>query len=63
MAPATVHYDQAGKALREREKTLAHAFFLNPRRFKGCLPKPPELPTAVWIDPPQKKENFNPAIH
>lgn len=51
-------------ALREREKTLKQAFFSNPKRFKGRLPKPPELPTAVWINPPlkQEKENINPII-
>lgn len=64
MAPATVHYDQASKALRERKKTLEQAFFSNPKRFKGRLPKPPELPTAVWINPPlkQEKESINPII-
>ncbi len=44
-----------GAALtRRRAITLDAAFAAHPIRFKGLSPKPPELPTAAWINPPKK---------
>jgi len=52
MTPHAVHYGHA-QALRDaRQATLDAAFTDHPRRFKGRRPKPHELPTAAWINPP-----------
>jgi putative transposase len=32
-----------------------HQHAAHPIRFKGVAPKPPVLPTAAWINPPQKQ--------
>ena len=37
-----------------RAVTLGVAFAANAIRFKGLAPKPLELPTAAWINPPKK---------
>ena len=52
MTPHSVHYGQA-EALRDaRQAALDAALRASPRRFKGCRPQPPTLPTAAWINPP-----------
>ena len=56
MTPVTVHYGRANELTRARALTLDAAFLANPNRFKGIAPRPPELPLAVWINPPKKKE-------
>ena len=57
MTPEAVHYGQAATLTHRRAATLAAAFAANPIRFKGLAPKPPELPTAAWINPPKKDPN------
>jgi len=54
MTPETVHYGTAAALTQQRAVTLGTAFAANPIRFKGNAPKPPELPTAAWINPPKK---------
>jgi transposase InsO family protein len=61
MAPAAMHYGTAAKLTVQRAATLNLAFAAHPNRFKHVAPKPPELPTAVWINPP-KKETAQPLI-
>jgi hypothetical protein len=39
----------------QRAITLDAAFAAHLIRFKGVAPKPPALPTATWINPPQKQ--------
>src|SRR5437870_3064786 len=53
--PQDVHFGKAGLRYSEREKTLLSAFQAHPERFPNGLPKPPELPSAVWINPPRPK--------
>lgn len=55
MTPEAVHYGQAKALQRQRAETLNTAFQANPKRFKGQAPQPPKLPTAAWINPPQKE--------
>ena len=55
MAPAAIHYGVAKELTEQRAITLDAAFTANPIRFKGVAPKPPMLPTAVWINPPKKE--------
>jgi len=54
MTPEAVHYGTAVALTQRRAVTLDAAFAANPNRFKGLAPKPPELPTAAWINPPKK---------
>ena len=61
MTPAAMH-DGTAEAMRaQRALALDAAFAAHPIRFKGIAPKPPELPTAAWINPP-KKETTPPSI-
>ena len=52
LTPETVHYGVAQATLTARAETLQAAFTTHPERFKGRLPHPQPLPTAVWINPP-----------
>ena len=61
MTPAAVH-DGAAEAMRtQRARALDVAFAAHPIRFKGIAPKPPELPTAAWINR-STKETSPPSI-
>ena len=53
MTPWDVHHGVAGKRFKEREAILRKAFEANPERFVRGLPKPPALPTEVWINKPK----------
>ena len=55
MTPDQVHYGQADKIHAARQITLDAAFAAHPERFVQKPPRPPEKPTAVWINPPQIK--------
>ncbi|HEY5529271.1 MAG TPA: IS3 family transposase, partial [Thermoleophilia bacterium] len=39
-----------------RAVTLDAAYAAHPERFVRRPPTPPEVPTAVWINPPTRKE-------
>jgi putative transposase len=54
MTPEAVHYGRAAALTAQRAVTLDAAFIANPNRFKGIAPRPPVLPTAVWINPPDQ---------
>jgi putative transposase len=54
MTPEAVHYGTAAALTQQRAVTLDAAFAANPIRFKGLAPKPLQLPTAAWINPPKK---------
>jgi putative transposase len=55
MTPATVHFGRDKALHQERQRTLHAAFLAHPNRFKGNVPKPPQLPNAAWINPPKKE--------
>jgi putative transposase len=55
MTPHAVHYGVADILQAQRAQTLQRAFTAQPLRFKGRAPQPPELPRAVWINPPKKE--------
>jgi putative transposase len=61
MIPQAVHYGIADTLQAQRVQTLQHAYVAHPLRFKGRVPQPPALPTAAWINPPQK-ETFSTEI-
>ena len=52
LTPATVHYGQAENVLRQRQNVLDVAYQLHPERFVRSAPKPPALPSEVWINKP-----------
>jgi len=60
MTPQSVHYGLAHDLRLARQVSLDTAFAATPKRFKGCRPQPPELPTAAWINPPPRKESPTP---
>ena len=54
LTPAMVHRGQAVEQVAARAQVLEAAYAAHPERFvRGC-PRPPEVPTAVWINPPSK---------
>ena len=54
MPPAAVHSGRAETLHTERARVLAAAYAQRPERFVRGVPRPPELPTAAWINPPEK---------
>lgn len=54
MTPHAVHYGAAEALQLQRARVLQRAHEANPLRFKGCMPQPPALPTAAWINPPKE---------
>ena len=55
LEPAVVHFGQAAAVRAHRELVLAAAYVAHPERFVNGPPRPADLPTAVWINPPVKK--------
>ena len=56
ITPASLHYGEAAEIVAARQSTLQLAYADHPERFVNGIPKPPELPSAVWINPPSNKE-------
>ena len=52
MTPEPVHYGRAKTCHAERTRVLSAAYNANPERFVNGAPKPPQLPTAAWINKP-----------
>jgi putative transposase len=55
MTPAAVHYGLDVELTVKRQTALLSAYELHPERFVNGPPTPPQLPTAVWINPPEEK--------
>jgi putative transposase len=53
LTPHEVHYGLAEKRLEARARVLAAAFAAHPERFVAGQPRPPALPTEVWINRPK----------
>jgi putative transposase len=53
LTPADVHYGRAQTLIQQRQQVLQAAYLKNPERFVKGLPLPPQLPEAVWINPPK----------
>ncbi len=56
MTPDQIHFGQAQEIYTARQATLDAAFLATPERFVHKPPKPPQIPTAVWINPPKPTE-------
>ena len=53
LTPADVHWGRAPVILARRAETLRAAYAAHPERF-AALPRPKQLPAAVWINPPKE---------
>ena len=56
LTPEMLHHDRAEEVIRHRQDTLSQAYERNPERFVRAHPKPPDKPTAVWINPPAETD-------
>ena len=54
MTPACLHHGHAEAAHAARKRVLVAAYAANPERFTKGSPRPPEIPTAVWINKPKE---------
>lgn len=52
--PADVHYGRSAAIRDKRSVALDAAYAAHPERFVRKPPKPPALPTAVWINEPKE---------
>ena len=52
LTPAMVHYNQTALILEQRQAVLDAAYRVHPERFVRQAPKPPAVPTEVWINKP-----------
>ena len=55
LTPVVVHVGQAATVRLHRQRVLAAAYAAHPERFVKGVPRPADLPHAVWINPPAKK--------
>jgi putative transposase len=56
MTPEAVHFGRAAELTARRADVLNSAYAAHPERFVRRAPVPPEVPTAVWINKPQERE-------
>ena len=54
--PADVHYGLAETIRDKRAGVLDAAYAAHPERFVRQPPRPPKLPTTVWINPPDQTQ-------
>lgn len=54
LAPAAVHHGLAETITTTRAVALERAYAANPDRFVKGKPRPPAVPSAVWINPPDE---------
>jgi len=52
LTPAMVHHHQTALILEQRQTVLDAAYRVHPERFVHQAPKPPAVPTEVWINKP-----------
>lgn len=56
LSPAMVHYGQTVLILEQRQTVLDVAYRVHPERFVRQAPKPPWVPTEVWINKPSNSD-------
>jgi putative transposase len=56
MTPEAVYFGRAAELRDHRAKVLDAAFAAHPERFVLRPPVPPKVPTAVWINKPEERE-------
>jgi putative transposase len=62
MTPDMVHYGLAEAVRAKRQRVLNQAYAAHPERFVRGKPISPELPKAVWINPPAKDQQMAPDV-
>ena len=55
LTPSSLHYGQAESIRVSRNATLQKAWSKTPERFVRGKPQSPQIPEAVWINPPQQR--------
>ena len=60
LTPRVVHYGLAPRVIELRRLVLQGAYQAHPERFVRRGPRPPQLPEAVWINPPARSEPDRP---
>jgi putative transposase len=63
LTPETVHCGRAQQAIARRQDILTRAYAAHPERFVHRPPTPPQLPEAVWINPPDPDRAAGPRSH
>jgi len=58
MTPDQIHFGKAPDILAARQGVLDKAYASHPERFVKRHPKPPQIPTAVWINPPKSDQKL-----
>ena len=58
LTPQQVHSGQAEQISRRRQAVLDQALARHPNRFVHAAPRPPAIPLAAWINPPENKEKM-----
>jgi putative transposase len=53
LTPADIHFGRAATRVAARAVVLAAAHAVHPERFVRGVPRPPAVPSAVWINPPK----------
>lgn len=59
MTPEAVHFGRVDQVNEVRASTLAAAYAAHPERFVRKPPEPPRVPTAVWINKPEDREEVS----
>jgi putative transposase len=57
LTPAVVHHGLAADVRTQRQAVLVTAQAAHPERFVRGIPRVPEVPSAVWINPPHPEED------
>ena len=52
LTPQVVHQGESERVVAARQETLERAAAAHPERFVAGVPRPPQVPTEVWINPP-----------
>lgn len=55
LTPEDVHYGRGPRRVETRQHVLDIAYNVHPERFVRKAPQAPQLPEAVWINPPARK--------
>lgn len=55
LTPEVVHYGRAPQVIEARQGVLSLAYQSHPERFVRRAPMAPQLPEAVWINPPAQQ--------
>jgi len=63
LTPGALHHGQAEPIREQRQKVLDAAFLAHPERFVRKLPTAPEVPAAVWINPPKEPAAIGGDLH